>query len=109
MNMLISLKPRQAAGPDRIIPLVLKAGHGNVSTLTSLFKDGTVTVPKQWRTVLFIHVLTRVTNNWTNDRLVPLTVICCKVLEYIVSVLNLWDAVYFHPPDVAKPAKTPLT
>ena len=88
-NLLASLKPNKAAGPDQISPRVLKELANELYRPLSVFFQNSIdsgTVPEQWKQAIVTPIFKKGDkHNPANYRPFFLTAVCYKLLEHIVS------------------------
>ena len=89
IELLSSLNPNKAAGPDCISSRILKALADELyRPLAALYQNSLNSglVPNQWKSALVTPIFKKGDkHNPANYRPVSLTSICCKVLEHIVA------------------------
>ena len=88
-KLLHNLNPHKAAGPDNIIPRVLKELSSEVSSiLTLIFRKSydTGDVPNIWKTAFVCPFFKKGKKfDAINYRPVSLTCIACKIMEHIIT------------------------
>ena len=89
MHLLKNLKPKKAAGPDKIKPVVLQELKEEMASMLKLFFERSLesgTVPSIWTSANFSPLFKKGDKSTAaNYRPISLTCILCKVMEHIIA------------------------
>ena len=85
----LNLKPRKAAGPDKLKPLLLKKLRDEIEPIIKVIFDKSLQtgkLPSEWLTANVMHVFKKGDKSLAaNYRPISLTCILCKVPEHILA------------------------
>jgi hypothetical protein len=93
MKLLTSLNPHKATGPDSILARLLKETAKEITPALTFIFQASINqgkIPSDWKTAIVAPVFKNGDRGQPSNymyRPISLTLICCKIMEYIMALM----------------------